>query len=274
VARTSHRSLSGTDRRHAIEILRSPRFAGVRPEVVYATLLDEGTYIGSVSTLHRLLRNEGAPRARKGLPRRLQMGAQVDRPDQAGVRLTVPLRLSGEPSPTSADVVLDVFSRCPQRWHLANGPEMRLRTGTPPAGDLSQATGADPETRNMEIGSWQRLLKRLGIAPGTVVTADLPDIRLLKPGLGAGLSPGAAPVLVAEDALEELTRFWIWYAHGFRHPDLAYYTPYQVYSGDWQVVWKQRSAVLAHAAEQHPERFVTAPPMAPPPPGLDPPREH
>ncbi len=42
-----------------LEALHSFRFAGAAPPQVWATLLDEGAYLGSESTMYRLLRANG-----------------------------------------------------------------------------------------------------------------------------------------------------------------------------------------------------------------------
>ncbi len=47
-----------------LEVLDSERFADVAPPTVYATLLDEGRYYGSIRTMYRLLaaRNQSGER--------------------------------------------------------------------------------------------------------------------------------------------------------------------------------------------------------------------
>jgi putative transposase len=39
-----------------VDALHSERFAGTAPAEAWAALLDEGTYLGSVSTFYRVLR--------------------------------------------------------------------------------------------------------------------------------------------------------------------------------------------------------------------------
>ena len=54
--RPSPRALSAEERAHIREVLDSARFADCAPREVYATLLDEGTYLCSWSTMYRILR--------------------------------------------------------------------------------------------------------------------------------------------------------------------------------------------------------------------------
>src|SRR5205823_12376870 len=52
----SVRALSGAEEEAVIGELNSERFCDRAPAQVWATLLDEGTYLASVSTMYRLLR--------------------------------------------------------------------------------------------------------------------------------------------------------------------------------------------------------------------------
>jgi len=48
-------ALSEAERTQVLETLCSERFADMAPAAVYATLLDEGTYLASVRTMYRVL---------------------------------------------------------------------------------------------------------------------------------------------------------------------------------------------------------------------------
>ena len=51
------RALDEAERRRVLDLLHSPRFVDRAPAVVYATLLDEGTYHCSIRTMYRILHN-------------------------------------------------------------------------------------------------------------------------------------------------------------------------------------------------------------------------
>ena len=53
------RALSDDERARVLAVLHSERFADAAPATVYATLLDEGAYLASESTMYRLLRERG-----------------------------------------------------------------------------------------------------------------------------------------------------------------------------------------------------------------------
>ncbi|MGH7723856.1 MAG: hypothetical protein ACREOU_00335 [Candidatus Eiseniibacteriota bacterium] len=52
---TPPRSLTEEDRQAVLNTLHEPRFVDLAPAQVYATLLDEGRYLGSERTFYRVL---------------------------------------------------------------------------------------------------------------------------------------------------------------------------------------------------------------------------
>jgi len=63
--RRSHRALTPAEQDAVIEVLDSERFCDQAPAQVWATLIDEGTYLASVSTMYRLLRARTEIRERR-----------------------------------------------------------------------------------------------------------------------------------------------------------------------------------------------------------------
>ena len=59
------RALSDEERGKVVEILHQERFMDKAPATVYATLLDEGTYLCSTRTMYRILGKEGEVRERR-----------------------------------------------------------------------------------------------------------------------------------------------------------------------------------------------------------------
>ena len=56
IERLQPRALAVAERQAILDALHSERFADLAPDEIWATLLDEGTYLGSVSTYYRVLR--------------------------------------------------------------------------------------------------------------------------------------------------------------------------------------------------------------------------
>ena len=59
------RALSGEERDKVHELLNSERFADQSPYEIYATLLDEGTYLCSIRTMYRILQVHAEVRERR-----------------------------------------------------------------------------------------------------------------------------------------------------------------------------------------------------------------
>ena len=63
--RVQPRALAPAERTAILDVLHSDRFADLAPAEAGAILLDEGTYLGSVSTYYRVLREAGESRERR-----------------------------------------------------------------------------------------------------------------------------------------------------------------------------------------------------------------
>ena len=58
-------ALSDEETAELLGVLRSPQFCDLAPAQVWAMLLDEGTYLASISTMYRVLRAGGEVRERR-----------------------------------------------------------------------------------------------------------------------------------------------------------------------------------------------------------------
>jgi putative transposase len=63
--RLQPRALAADERQAILDALHSDRFADLAPDEIWATLPDEGTCLGSVSTYYRVLREAGESRERR-----------------------------------------------------------------------------------------------------------------------------------------------------------------------------------------------------------------
>lgn len=57
VRKPSPRALTPEEREHVLAVLNSSRFMDKSPWEIYPALLDEGTYLCSISTMYRILRS-------------------------------------------------------------------------------------------------------------------------------------------------------------------------------------------------------------------------
>ena len=93
--RVQPRALSQAERQEILGTLHCERFADLAPAEVWATLLDEGIYLGSVSTFYRVLREAGESKERR---RQATHPAPVKPELMAAARLSrVPWNFGGGP---------------------------------------------------------------------------------------------------------------------------------------------------------------------------------
>jgi putative transposase len=105
--RVRPRALAAAERQAILDMLHSARFADTAPAEAWATLLDEGTYLGSVSTYYRVLRAAGESRERRAQathPAAVKPELATTGPNQEDVPAFVELE-SGGPPPVACQVV-------------------------------------------------------------------------------------------------------------------------------------------------------------------------
>jgi len=111
------------DERHAIlDVLHSTRFADTAPAEVWATLLDEGTYLGSVSTYYRVLREAGENRERRAQathPAAVKPELVATGPNQVYSWDITKLHGPAKWTYYHLYVILDIYSRYVVGWMVA-----------------------------------------------------------------------------------------------------------------------------------------------------------
>lgn len=107
-------ALSGGERVAVLDALRATRFADKAPAHVWATLPDDGTYLGSESTMYRLLRTNGELRERRrqaSQPPRTVPELLASRPKEVWSYDATVLRGPARDVNYDLFVMLDIFSR-------------------------------------------------------------------------------------------------------------------------------------------------------------------
>ena len=106
------RALSGAEREAVLEQLHSERFVDSSPAQVWATLLDEGTYLASERTMYRLLQASGEVSERRERPPALRAAGAARRAAEPGLVLgRDQAARARQGTYFYAYVILDVFSR-------------------------------------------------------------------------------------------------------------------------------------------------------------------
>lgn len=270
----SPRALSPAERDEVRAILNSERFADCSPREVYGTLLDEGIYLCSVSTMYRLLRECDEVRERRDQKRH----PVYKKPELVA---TAPnqvwswdiTRLRG-PVPYAyyyLYTILDIFSRYVVGYMIANREQARLARQLVADSCAKQGIVADQLTLHADRGSSMTsktlalLLADLGVGKSHTrpyTANDNPfseaQFKTMKyrpdyPDRFSGL----------HHARSWARPFFHWYNYEHRHTSLGLMTPATVHYGLAAELTEKRQAVLTAVYDKHPERFVHGQPRAP-----------
>ena len=119
-----------TQERHALlHTLNSQRFVDTAPAAVYATLLDEGRYLGSVRTMYRLLAAHGGCQERRNQlvhPAYTKPELLAVQPNQVWSWDITKLKGPAKWSCLHLYVILDIFSRLVVGWLVAERESAEL----------------------------------------------------------------------------------------------------------------------------------------------------
>lgn len=272
---TPERALRGPERQAVLELLVSDRFVDVAPQEIYATLLDQGTYLCSTRTMYRILAAEHGPvRDRRD---------QLTHPAYAAPELLAeaPNELwSWDVSKLKGPVrgqwfylymVLDVFSRYIVGWTVAQHENAELATALIEQATEQQRIVPKILTLHADRGAPMRskllaeLLQDLGVTKThsrPYTSSDNPyseaHFKTLKyrPAFPARFND-------IEHAREHCRAFVDWYHHEHRHSGIGLMTPDAVHHGHAEQLHAARSSVLDAAYARHPERFVRQAPVPP-----------
>jgi putative transposase len=270
--RTHHRALPEPERQAVLDVFHEERFVDKPPAEVYATLLDEGRRLCSISTMYRILREKGEVRERRN---------QLRHPRYPVPRLvaTAPNQvwtwdITKLPGPRKWTrfylyVLLDLYSRYVVGWRVERAEnavlaeelieEACLKQGVRP-GDLTiHADRGSPMTSKTLA---QKLID-LGVAKSHSRPRVSNDNAFSESQFKTFKYRPDFPRRFGslEDSRLHCRRFFPWYNDEHYHSGICLLTPYQVHYGLAEQVLARRHQVLLDAYHQHPERFVNGPPQ-------------
>lgn len=271
---TPARALQPEEKETVRDLLNSERFCDRSPYQVYATLLDEGHYYCSISTMYRILREHDEVRERRDQRRHPSYSKPellATTPNQLWSWDITKLKGPATWQLFYLYVVLDVFSRYVVGWLIAEAEASELARLL--IAESYQMQGVDPEqlTLHADRGpamtsqSLAHLLGKLGVAKShsrPYTPDDNPfseaQFRTMKyrPDYPARFGSLA-------DAQTWARGFFSWYNNEHRHSSLGLMTPATVHYGQAAALTAQRQGTLLAAYEAHPERFVKGPPQPP-----------
>ena len=272
--RVQPRALSAAERAAILDELHSERFVDTSPAEVWATLLDEGRYLGSISTFYRLLRQAGESRERRRQathPATVKPELVAFEPNQVWSWDITKLRGPAKWSWYYLYVILDIFSRYVVGWMVASRESAALAEVLIHQTCTKQDIGRDRLTIHADRGSSMTskpvafLLADLGVTQSHSrphVSNDNPfseaQFKTLK------YRPDFPDWF---DSIEAARRhcqvFFGWYNDEHRHTGLGLHVPADVHYGTVAIIRDKRAGVLDTAYAAHPERFVRKPPEPP-----------
>jgi putative transposase len=257
-----------------LEVLHAERFWDQAPAGVWATLLDEGVYLASVSTMYRLLRQRGETGDRRRHathPARVKPELLATGPNQCWswdlTKLAGPARWIW----FYLYVILDIYSRYVVGWMVAHREAAALAERLLADTIVKQGVEAGTLTVHADRGTSMTskpvamLLADLGVTKShgrPHVPDDNPysesQFKTLKHHPSFPDRFGSI-----EDARSFCQRFLGWYNAEHRHSGIVLLTPADVHHGRAAQIITARAAVLDGAYAAHPERFVRKPPQPP-----------
>ena len=150
------RALSQAERQAILDVLHSDRFVDMAPAEVWATLLDEGVYLGSQSTFYRLLRQVGEVRERRAQathPAKVKPELVANGPNQVWSWDITKLLGPAKWTHYYLDVILDIYSRYVVGWMVASRESAALAEVLIRQTCAKQAIGRDQLTIHADRGS-------------------------------------------------------------------------------------------------------------------------
>jgi putative transposase len=277
--RTSPRRLSDPEHAAVMGVLHEPRFADQPPAQVFAKLLDEGRYLCSIRTMHRLLaeRNESGERRVQRAKTHYPVPRLVARaPNEVWTWDITKLATWSRQTFLNLYVVLDLFSRFVVAWMVAvreNSALAKQLLATAIARyrvEPGRLTVHQDRGAPMTAHGFLDLLAVLGVDRSHSrprVSNDNPfseaQFKTLKyqPDFpGRFHDPAHARIWCAP--------FFDWYNYQHQHAGLALFTPADVFFGRVAAMITARQATLDAAYAAHPERFVHGPPAVRRPPAV------
>jgi putative transposase len=285
--RAQPRALAAGERTAILDALHSSRFADLAPDEVWATLLDEGTYLGSVSTYYRVLREAGESRERRAQathPAAVKPELVATGPNQVYSWDITKLHGPAKWVYYHLYVILDIYSRYAVGWMVATRESAVL------AEKLIAETCAKQGITRGQLSLHADRGSSMTSKPVALLLADLgviqshsrPHVSNDNPYSEAQFKtlkyrpafPARFPTI--EAARAHCQEFFGWYNNDHHHGGLGLHTAADIHHGRAPAIQARRAQILDAAYHAHPERFVSKPPVPPELPGtswINPPQE-
>lgn len=265
---TPANKLTPVERASVLATLNHESFVDKSVAQVWATLLDEGSYLCSESTMYRILRESGAARERRRLathPPRTRPELVATGPGQVwSWDIT---KLHGPVKGVYYDlyVIIDIYSRYVPGWLVAPTETGELAKAFIEA--TIAAAGAAPRVVHADRGT------SMTSKPVALLLADLGVVRSHSRPKVSNDNPYSEAAFKTlkycpafpdrfgsiADARTFCHQFFSYYNHEHRHSGIGLHTPASVHHGTATEIRALRAEVLTTAHARHPHRFQRPP---------------
>ncbi len=268
---TPPNALSPAERQAVLDALHRPEHADLPPAQVWARLLDDGTYLASISTMYRLLRASAESRDRRRQrthPARTKPQLVATKPNDVWSWDLTKLPGPGRHEFYELYAVIDIFSRYVPGWLVAPAESAELAEAF--IADTIARNGVAPGSLHADRGSSMtskpvaQLLVDLGVARSHSrphVSNDNPyseaNFKTLKYFPDFPERFGSI-----QHARSFCEGFFTYYNHEHRHRALGLHTPASIHFGTAPEIRAARAVALDAAYAANPQRFARPP--APP----------
>lgn len=272
-------ALSASEKASVLAQLRSDRFIDKSPAQVWATLLDEGVYLCSISTMYRLLRAHGEVRERRRRathPPRVKPELIATGPNQVWSWDATKLAGPFKGVYYTLLVMLDIFSRKAIHWTVVPG-ESRWIAKQFQLDSIAASNGVVPNYIHADNGGpmTSKPVAELLIDLNITRSHSRPHVSNDNPYSEVNFKTlkycPALPQRFASiaEAGRFCQAFFTYYNTVHRHSGIGLRTPATVHDGTAVEIRAERGKVLTAAYTANPTRFgrPPTPPGYPRPPG-------
>lgn len=243
------------------------------PAEVWATILDEGTYLCSRRTMYCILEGAAEVRERRNQlrhPEYKKPELLAEAPNQIWSWDITKLLGPAKWTYFYLYVMLDIFSRYVVGWMVAEGESATLASQLIDETSAKQRIQRGQLTIHVDRGTSMKsktvalLLSDLGVAK-THSRPQVSDETLLREPVSHPQVPPRLPrpLRLHRRRPRLLPPFFRWYNTKHRHFGIGLLTPEAVHYGRAGALLAERQRILTAAYQAHPERFVGRPPKPP-----------
>lgn len=258
--------ISDDEREKILKTVNAEEFRDLSPNQIVPLLADQGKYIGSESTIYRVLREDGQQKHRETSrePRSKPKEHIATGPNQVwSWDITyLPSLLRGKYF--YLYLILDVWSRKIVAWNIHDSESMDYASKLITFGAAEEGIDENQVVLHSDNGSPMKgatmlaTLTALGIVASfsrPSVSNDNPFSESLFRTLKYRPEYPKKPFETIEDAIAWVSAFVEWYNKEHLHSNICFVTPEQKHRGEEIEILKQRRRVYEAARKRNPERW-------------------